>query len=198
MTRGTDEMNDLWNNARLSLEPPSGECYENNFRNIEYTMTLMHLPLLDRSDLRAVSGRIDFFFRLTAQKGMKPMLGGFAIALGLTKFQLREVYSGVSMHGFTQETLAAINCAMASLEANFEQVLMSSKQPIPAIFYAKSNLGWHEANETVITHRTETPQLSGKTTAELAQKYLAAAGIDSQEAEIICEEEEEEEEEHAQ
>lgn len=74
--------------------------------------------------------------------------------------------------------------------------MSEAKNPVPSIFYAKSQLGWREApNETIITHRSESPQLTGGTAEQIAEKYKAIAGVEEEPVYELPSGEEEEQEE---
>lgn len=171
---------------------------DSNRKTIAYTTALNSLPPIDLGDPEAFAGRVDEFMRISADTGMRPMVGGLALAIGVSRRMLNAVLSGErsgARLGFTPETKLLLQKAMDLVEANFEQLLTDARNPVPFIFYAKANLGWKEAAaETVVTHREERPQLDGKTAEEIAGRYLAAAGVerDAVEGELVVEEEEEE------
>lgn len=152
-----------------------------NRRTIAYTRALMNLPDFDRGSVEETKARVNLFFDLCEEHGMRPLVGNFAAMLGMSKVELwnivNGIYSGREL-GVTPETALIYKNTLRFIESNFEQVLMDAKNPVSAIYYSKSNLGWREAPaETIITHKTEKPQLSGKTTAEIEAKYKALAGV---------------------
>lgn len=166
---------------------PSAVDPDSNSRTIAFTMELYKLPSIDNGSEDAVSSRIDEFFAICSSHGMRPMAGGLALSLGMDKSTLWRMANDVTVGGrlgFTPSTCALVKSAVIFIDTNFEQLLMDARNPVPAIFYAKSNLGWREApSETVVTHRSEKPQLEGGTADQIAGKYLAAVGVEEEEAE---------------
>lgn len=154
---------------------------DTNIRSINYMRELAALPVYDRGDVDAVRERCSLYFDICEKHGMRPLVGPFAIAIDIDKMTLWQIangqVSGVSL-GVTPETRLIYKKVLQLIDANFENVLMDAKNPVPAIYYSKAALGWREAPaETIITHKTEKPQLSGKTTAEIEAKYKALAGV---------------------
>lgn len=168
-------------NSPAAVDPDS------NARTIEFTKALYKLPDFDRGDVGAMDSRIDEFFSICREHSMRPMVGGLALAMSMSKAELWRIVNDVasgSRLGFTPATIERVKKAVIFIDTNFEQLLMDARNPVPAIFYAKSNLGWREApSETVVTHRSEKPQLEGGTADQIAGKYLAAVGVEEEEAE---------------
>ena len=169
-------------NSPAAVDPDS------NARTIEFTNALYKLPDFDRGDVAAMDSRIDEFFSICREHSMRPMVGGLALAMSMSKSELWRIVNDVasgSRLGFTPETIERVKKAVIFIDTNFEQLLMDARNPVPAIFYAKSNLGWREApTETVVTHRTQNPQLEGGTADEIAGRYLAAVGVDEEEEQV--------------
>ena len=119
---------------------------------------------------------------------MRPMVGGVGLDLKVDESNLWKVVNGVSHgggSGFTPASIEIVKTTLVAIDTNFEQLLMDARNPVPAIFYSKSNLGWREApTETVVTHRTQNPQLEGGTADEIAGRYLAAVGVDEEEEQV--------------
>lgn len=163
-------------NKGSSVDPDS------NRRTIAYTLALNDLPAIDRGEEEEARRRVEEFFALSAEHGMRPMVGGLAIAFKIDKVTLWRIANDIrsgSGCGFTPTTAAILKNALMLIDTNFEQLLMDAKNPVPAIFYTKSNLGWREAaSETVITHRSEKPQLEGRTTAEIAAGIAELVGVE--------------------
>lgn len=154
---------------------------DTNSRTIRFTLALADMPPFDRGDEEQARQRVLDFFALCEKHGMRPLVGGFAVALGMDKVELWMIVNGQTSGaklGVTPKTALIYKNALRLIESNFENVLMDAKNPVPAIFYSKAQLGWRDApSETVITHRSEKPQLSGKTAEEIASKYKALAGV---------------------
>lgn len=167
-----------------------------NARCIRYTRALGALPDFDRGDPAQVSARIDEYFDMCVEHGMRPLVGNFCVAMGCSKPEMWKMVNGENSGarlGFTEETKYLCKKVLCLIDSNFEQVLMDVKNPVPAIFYSKANLGWRDApSETVVTHRTERPAIAEGDSAEIAGRYLAAVGVDSEKeavkAEIVEEE----------
>ena len=169
---------------------------DSNARCIRYTRALGALPAFDRGDPAQVAARIDEYFDMCVEHGMRPLIGNFCVAMGCSKPEMWRLANGERSGaelGFTPETLEQCKKVLCMIDSNFEQVLMDVKNPVPAIFYSKANLGWRDApSETVVTHRVERPALASGDPAEIAGRYLAAAGVDPDaaavEAEVVEEE----------
>jgi hypothetical protein len=141
----------------------------------------MALPPFDRGDNEAMQERINLFFDMCEQYKLRPLVNSFALALGIHRSTLwrlvTDVNEGVRL-GFTPETIATVKNAYNLIESVFEHTVTSSKTPVGGIFYGKAMLGWTEApKETVITHRSEKPSLTGGTIEQIAAKYRALAGV---------------------
>ena len=153
-----------------------------NARCIRYTRAIGALPDFDRGDPAQVSARIDLYFDMCVEHGMRPLVGNLCVAMGVSKPEMWQIANGERSGerlGFTKETAQMCKKVLCLIDSNFEQVLMDVKNPVPAIFYSKANLGWRDApSETVVTHRTERPALEAGDPAEIAGRYLAAAGVD--------------------
>jgi hypothetical protein len=108
-------------------------------------------------------------------------VGNFALSLGVDKNTLGQVFRGDTSGarlGFTPETITLLKRYYVSIESNFEQMLVDSKTPVAGIYYTKAMLGWRETpSETVVTHKAESPRLSGTDIKQIADKYKAIAGV---------------------
>ena len=153
-----------------------------NRRRIAYINALRKLPEVNLGEEEEVEERIDLFFEMCADHGMQPLVGNLAANFGMSYGYFKEVINGerpANNLGVTPQTLILLKKAYAFINVNYEQTLTTAKNPIPWIFLGKATLGWREApNETVVTHKTESPQLSGKTRDEIAAKYKAIAGVE--------------------
>lgn len=161
---------------------------DTNARTINYTLALSSLPPFDRGSVEETEERVRTYFDMCIEYGMRPLVGNFCVAMGISKSEMwklaNDERSGKAL-GITPETLSIYKKTLCLIDSNFEQVLMDAKNPVPAIFYAKSNFGWREApTETVVTHRTQQPQLEGGTADEIAGRYLAAVGVDEEEEQV--------------
>lgn len=173
----------------FAANKPSAVDPDSNARTIAFTMELYKLPEIDNGDTDAVAARIDEFFEICGRHQMRPMVGGLALTFKMDKSTLWRMVNdvrGSSRLGFTDSTKAMLKNALIFIDTNFEQLLMDARNPVPAIFYTKSNLGWREApTETVVTHRSDSPRLSGKTPEQIAGEYKALAGaVEAEEPEI--------------
>lgn len=152
-----------------------------NSRTIDFTLALRALPRINLGEEEEVEARTDEFFELCRSHGMRPLVGGFCVAMGMSKPEMWRIVNGETSGakmGVTPATTEIFKNVLCLIDNNFEQVLFDAKNPVPAIFYSKSNLGWKEAPaETVITHRSEKPALEGSV-EEVAARYAEIVGVD--------------------
>lgn len=154
---------------------------EANSRRIAYLNAVRRLPDVDLSDVRAVEERIDTFFAMCDEYGMTPLVGNLAANFGMTRQYFWEVLNGVrpaGNRGLTPEALLSMKKAYAIVNMNYEQALTTAKNPVPWIFYGKAALDWKETNETVITHKSESPRLQGGSKAEIEARYAEIVGVE--------------------
>ncbi len=155
-----------------------------NHRSICFNRELFALPKLDASEPQNIYDRFDLFLNKCDEYHIRPLVGSFAMAFGLSRPELWTLFdggtSGVTW-GFTPETIECLKKCYQWVQANFENVLTNTKNPVPHIYYSKAILGWREtASETIVTHRTmDSPRLRGKTADEVAEKYAQIVGVES-------------------
>lgn len=154
---------------------------ELNSRSLAMTRALLALPKIDLGSVDEINARMDEYFDLCNKYQIRALVGNFALALKTDKSTLGKIFrgdtSGVTL-GFTPETIALLKSYYVSIESNFEQMLVDSKTPVAGIYYTKAMLGWRETpNETIVTHRSDSPRLEGGDTKQIAGKYKAIAGV---------------------
>lgn len=155
-----------------------------NHRSICFNRELFGLPRVDASDPASILERFDLFLAKCDEYHIRPLVGSFAMAFGLNRSDLYKLFdgsmSGVT-RGFTPESIMQLKKCYEWVQANFENVLTNTKNPVPHIYYSKAILGWRETpNETVVTHRTiDSPRLKGKTADDVAEKYAQIVGVES-------------------
>ena len=159
---------------------------EFNSRSIAFTRKISSLPKIDFGNPDEMNARFDEFLDYCDEYSIRPLVGNFALAFGMNKRTLWDILnderSGVKM-GFTPETTLLLKSFYVVIESNFEQLLTDANNPVPNIYYSKAILGWREAaSETIVTHRSER-QLTG-TVEEVAAKYAAIAGSDTETMEL--------------
>lgn len=150
---------------------------------IDYMQALWKLPEVDLSKEEEVEERIDLFFDMCREYGRRPLVGNLALNFGMSPDYFKHVVlyedSPAKNRGLTQKSKLLLKKAYCFINSTFEQVMLNAKNPVPFIYYTKAQLDWREApNETVITHKTETPRLSGGSQKEIEARYAEIVGID--------------------
>jgi hypothetical protein len=165
-------------NRNFSAENTDPEL---NSRSLAMTRALLALPKIDLGSVDEINARMDEYFALCNKYQIRALVGNFALSLGVDKNTLGQVFRGDTSGarlGFTPETITLLKRYYVSIESNFEQMLVDSKTPVAGIYYTKAMLGWRETpSETVVTHKAESPRLSGTDIKQIADKYKAIAGV---------------------
>ena len=153
-----------------------------NSRVIDYTLAISNLPKIDMSDEDQVRARVNEFFRMCSDYGMRPLVGNLALSFNMSKPTLWRILSGASRPTYlklTDATTEILKNAYWMVESSFEQILADSKNSVPLIYYSKAAMDWREApNETVITHRRDDEKRLSGSADEVASKYAALVGVE--------------------
>lgn len=154
-----------------------------NKRSIALTRRVMRLQKPDYGSAESMDAQFEAYLDLCDEHEVRPLIGSLALAFKLDKRRMWEFLNSPKQAfelGFNAETLRQFQNFYSIVEANFEQALVESRNPVPAIYYSKAQLGWRETpTETVVTHRREeSPQLSGGTADEIAAKYAQIVGVE--------------------
>lgn len=154
-----------------------------NKRSIALTRRIMRLPAPDYGSPESMNDQFEAYLDLCDEHEVRPLIGSLSLAFKLDKHTMWGFLNNSKQAfelGFNAETLALMKNFYCIVEANFEQALVESRNPVPAIYYSKAQLGWRETpTETVVTHRREeSPQLSGGTADEIAAKYAQIVGVE--------------------
>ncbi|MEC4272944.1 hypothetical protein VJ923_07220 [Adlercreutzia sp. R25] len=161
-------------NDPLNVDP------DQNRRAIAFGRALMGLPDVDLSDAPAVEERFFLYLDMCDRHGVRPLVSGIIMALGLgSKQALRGIATGdphfAKYRGVTPETVRVIQKIYEFLEIHWEDRFMEdSGNPVKYIFMGKNHFGYKDQAERVVHHVDERKAL--QTPEEVAEKYRAMAG----------------------
>ena len=119
--------------------------------NIDHTIHLNQMPMVDLDDRKAVHKRIEDYFKLCRDDSAMPNLPGLSMSLHITKNQFCNVENGRSKTA-PQWLRDEFMMARTMLNALTEQgMLDGSMQAIPSIFVLKNNFGYKDQQDIVLT-----------------------------------------------
>ena len=153
-----------------------------NSKVIDFALAISSLPDYDIGDPDAVDERISTYFRICAEKGMRPTMASMAQALGLSATTFSEMVrgfrEGVTL-GVTPASMERIKNGYKILATCFDSMLYEEKgSPVKWIFIGKNSFGYVDQKEQVVTHRDDPKRLSGATADEVASKYAQLVGVE--------------------
>lgn len=144
---------------------------EENAAYIQHSVQLLQLEPVNMDDAEAVKNRIFEYLEICEDSGMKPSQAGAALALGIDRRRLTEIYNGKIPKA--QEVRFWIERLYAVLNSQLESWMQDGKiQPLSGIFLLKNSyFGYSDQMQVQISAGT------GDTTesaAQLAARYAAA------------------------
>ncbi len=129
-----------------------------NSRNIAFSMAVAKLPKIDLFDPDQVEKRTWEYFSMCEQADMRPLVTGYASALGLDRRRLYEIRTGNFHNNYNtwkdlpQESLNMIHQAYDFLEQLWEANMVQGKvNPVTGIFLGKNNWGYKDNVDYTIT-----------------------------------------------
>jgi hypothetical protein len=132
----------------------------------------------DRVDLKdgdAILERFRRYLEVCGETGMRPMVAGFAFALGLSFDDFYAILQGRVTSKTTDETLRILKKGHSFLRFSLEQFMIQDNgNPAKWIFLAKNYFGMKDQTETVITPGN--PLGDAKSPEEIAEKYRLSLG----------------------
>ena len=134
-------------------------------------LVIYNLPKIDTDDAEQVEKRVGEYFQICAERGMKPSVAGFAMALGIDR---RTLWTWVNER--TAKPRAVVDTlkkAYQILNFAIEEYMQNGKiNPVSGIFLMKNNFGYKDQSEVVLTPNNPLGEATDRSTLE--QKYLDA------------------------
>ena len=156
-----------------------------NARLLANSLQVAMLPNIDLKDPVAVGDRIEEYFRIVAQNGMRPTVAGLANALnGMARQRLWEVATGNYLRGhkpeyLSDETEDLIKKAYRIMEDQWENLMVSGKiNPVTGIFLGKNHYGYTDKQDIVVKPGTPESEYSAE---EIARRYVLPEAKDDTE-----------------
>lgn len=153
---------------------------ESNGAAIAFGMALFEIVKVDvdLADPDAVEGRFYDFLRCCDEAGLRPMMTGLAMAMGITPSQLSRVGQGDEsclVRRLTPKSRHILKKAYEFMRLSWEINLQRERgNPVKWLFLGKNYYGMRDQTEQVVTHREE--PVAALTEAEVAAKYAALVG----------------------
>lgn len=135
-------------------------------------LAIYNLPDIDTNDVEQVQKRVDEYFQICAERGMKPSVSGLAMALGTDRRRLWEWVNGKN-EGKPRAVTDTLKKAYQILNFAMEEYMQNGKiNPVSGIFLMKNNFGYKDQSEVVLTPNNPLGEATDRSTLE--QKYLDA------------------------
>lgn len=157
----------------ITVTPSENKMY------IEQSLRLFNLPNIDLHDPDAVQSRINEYFDIVNEYGMKPTVAGLGLALnGMDRQTLWEIRTGnyrnsTVPYGLPITVTDIIKRTYKLMENMWEGYMQNGKiNPVSGIFLGKNNYGYQDKTEYVLTPNQQASDFSEK---QLLDRY----GIDS-------------------
>lgn len=155
----------------LDIEP------NDNVKYIMQSLKIANLPTIDLHDPVAVQNRINEYFTIIAENGMKPTVAGLGNALnGMDRRRLWEIRTG--QYGNTRgetatlpfEVTDIIKKAYKIMEDLWENYMQNGKiNPVSGIFLGKNNFGYQDKQEMVLTPNNPESDFDAK---DISDRYI--------------------------
>lgn len=150
-------------------------------------LAIYNLPEIDTDNVEQVEQRVSEYFRICAERGMKPSVSGFAMAFGVSRKTMWAWVNGQTDNGNKLKPLEVRNAlkkAYQILNYAIEEYMQNGKiNPVSGIFLMKNNFGYKDQSEVVLTPNNPLGEATDRSTLE--QKYLdALPSGDAESAEV--------------
>ena len=159
----------------IDIEP------NDNVKYIMQSLKIANLPTIDLHDPVAVQTRINEYFTIVAENGMKPTVAGLGNALnGMDRRRLWEIRTGATQGRGDIDTLPfevrdVIKRAYKIMEDLWENYMQNGKiNPVSGIFLGKNNFGYQDKQEMVLTPNTQNE--SDFNEDDLRKRYMIEDG----------------------
>lgn len=155
------------------------ESSEVNSTYLSHNIRLMKLPALTiHSDAAELRERVNTYFTICDQDGMRATIAGLSLALGIDRRRLWEISSGKNTNGIGQETREVISRAYQLINSQIEGMMIAGQSaPIPSIFLLKAQFAYEDTHKIEISSGKFEDE-EGRTVEELEKKYRDAIPTD--------------------
>lgn len=141
---------------------------EDNKRFITNSLRVAKLPKIDTNDPVQVADRVEEYFIISGDGGVKPSYAGLALALGINRASLYNWVNGVVNK--PKEVVEIIKRAVTILNMQMEDYMQNGQiNPVSGIFLMKNNLGYKDQAEMILTPNNPLGELDQK---GLEERYL--------------------------
>jgi hypothetical protein len=139
---------------------------------IQNAMAIYNLPDIDTNNEEQVRERIGVYFKLCAEREMKPSVSGMAMALGVDRMTLWKWVNG-AVPSKPKAVIDTVKKAYHILNFMIEEYMQNGKiNPVSGIFLMKNNFGYRDQSEVVITPNQANSDVP--TQAEIEARYRDA------------------------
>lgn len=133
----------------------------------EFNFLLSQLPPVNLDNEDEIRERVEEYWRLTIEHGMRPGVAGLCLALGISRSTWVSWGSGR-----TRSYRDLVERVRSLLESQNEQLMVSGKMnPIVGIFLSKANFGYKEDNQLLIRTEQNNSMSNARTIEEIAARY---------------------------
>lgn len=139
---------------------------------IQNAMAIYNLPEIDTNNEEQVRERIGVYFKLCAEREMKPSVSGMAMALGVDRMTLWKWVNGATPSK-PKGVIDTVKKAYHILNFMIEEYMQNGKiNPVSGIFLMKNNFGYRDQTEVVVTPNQVNADVP--TQAEIEARYRDA------------------------
>jgi hypothetical protein len=139
---------------------------------IQNAMAIYNLPEIDTNNEEQVRERIGVYFKLCAEREMKPSVSGMAMALGVDRMTLWKWVNGATPSK-PKGVIDTVKKAYHILNFLIEEYMQNGKiNPVSGIFLMKNNFGYRDQTEVVVTPNQVNADVP--TQAEIEARYRDA------------------------
>lgn len=143
-------------------------------QNLQQLEMLNTLPPITIDDFDEINNRIANYLQWCVDVDRYPTVTGLAVGMGIDRGTFYSWQSRKPDH----PTVKYLKKVQSMIAENLEQAMLVNKtNPVTSIFLLKSTHGYKEANETVITHKSELGSLKSQKEIE---KEIDADIIDAE------------------
>lgn len=139
---------------------------------IDLSLRVAKLPPIDNTNAQQLAARIDEYFQMCLDAGVKPTLNGIASATGLDRRRLWEMRTDVPGRGtlYSRKCRDVVKLAYSVLENLWESYMQEGKiNPVSGIFLGTNHFGYVSRQELSFG-RPDALEVTA-TREELAERY---------------------------
>lgn len=125
-------------------------------RILSFNLALLRLNKVDKTSVKDVSDRVNYYMSLCEQYNILPTVATFALAFGIDRRTLWTWIDNKSDVIKNPEVLDIIKTVYFSINAQYETMLTEGKIiPVSGFFMLQNNYGYKNTTDHVITTATE-------------------------------------------